>query len=57
MTRWKVREVHADCPLTVVSWDDVPDGYVDLTFRVPDKGLGFGAGMTAHLAIREKVQE
>ena len=53
----QVREVHENCPLTTVNWDDVPDGYVELTFRVPDKNLGFSAGMTADLTIRKKVQE
>ncbi|MGV0870053.1 hypothetical protein [Corynebacterium kalidii] len=44
-----------DAPLQTASWDPdyVPDGYVDVTFRLPETGLGFHGRMTADITIKE----
>lgn len=44
-----------NAPLKGMNWDEyeVPDGYVDVTFRLPETGLGFHGRMTADITIKE----
>lgn len=44
-----------DAKLVGMNWDEdeVPDGYVDLTFRVPETGQDFNALMTADITLKE----
>lgn len=46
---------YTDAKLVGMNWDEdeVPDGYVDLTFRVPETGQDFHALMTADIAIKD----
>lgn len=43
-----------NCPVRSVSWDkdEVPDGYVDVTVRLPETGLGWSGGIVADLDLR-----
>lgn len=39
--------------LVSINWDEeeVPEGYVDLTFRIPDEGQAFSAATTADITV------
>lgn len=43
-----------NCPVIAVSWaeDEVPDGYADVTVRIPETGLGWSGGIVADLDLR-----
>lgn len=45
--------------LTALVWEGVPDGYVDLTFRVRDTGHFVDGGTTARVVIdgKEDINE
>lgn len=46
---------YPNAPLVCVDWDrdEVPEGYVDLTFRVPETGRGFHGLMTVDIIIKD----
>ena len=46
---------YPDAPLMTVNWDrdEVPEGFVDLTFRVPEHGRGFHGRMTADITLKD----
>lgn len=45
---------HPNVRLVSINWDEeeVPEGYVDLTFRIPDDGHAFSAKTTADITVK-----
>ena len=41
-----------DCSVRTVSWDEVSDGYVDVTVRIPETGLCWSGGIVADIDLR-----
>lgn len=55
MTTNQQPERFTDAPLRVVSWDrdEVPEGYVEVTFLIPETGREWSGKTIADITIKE----
>lgn len=59
MTSSQPPESFTDAPLCTVKWDgeEVPQGYAEVTFLIPETGRSWGGMTVADLTIKDRTND